>query len=144
MIRYVCGFAFSPNRIDVAVILKNRPEFLAGKFNGIGGKIEHGEYVHDAMVREFKEEAGIDTEVTDWKVIGTLKFSQTFGKAIVYFFKADLTQEQFDAIDTQEDEVVHMVDPDELWRHMKMDAHARLYLLAALDDNVTNMDMEVI
>lgn len=56
---YVCGFLFSPDRSRVVLIRKNRPVWQAGKLNGVGGKIEPGETPHDAMVREFREEAGL-------------------------------------------------------------------------------------
>lgn len=145
MIIYVCGFAFSPDETEVAVILKNRPTFLAGKYNGIGGKVESDEGIYEAMVREFKEEAGVPTEEDDWCVLGSMKFLETFDKAVVYFFKAILTQAEFDAIETQEDEPVHKVDADTLWSQMEMDAYARIYLLAAIDSRtVVELNMEVI
>ncbi len=56
---YVCGFMFSPDRSRVLLIRKNRPTWQAGKLNGVGGKVEPGETAHDAMVREFREEAGL-------------------------------------------------------------------------------------
>ena len=66
MIDAVCGFMFSPDRSSVALIRKNRPEFQAGKLNGIGGKIEPHEHPLRAMVREFFEETGVRTEMYDW------------------------------------------------------------------------------
>lgn len=55
---YVVGFLFNTD-LDVLLIRKNRPEWQAGKLNGIGGKIEDGEEPLEAMVREFEEEAGV-------------------------------------------------------------------------------------
>ena len=57
---YVLGFLFSPSRGQVLLIEKRRPEWQAGKYNGLGGKIENGESSLEAMEREFKEEAGLD------------------------------------------------------------------------------------
>lgn len=54
--QYVVGFLFQDNK--VALIQKNRPDWQKGKLNGIGGHIENGETPHDAMCREFHEEAG--------------------------------------------------------------------------------------
>lgn len=56
---YVCGFMFDQLKERVTLILKNRPAWQAGKFNGVGGKIEPGEGPLDAMIREFNEEAGV-------------------------------------------------------------------------------------
>jgi 8-oxo-dGTP pyrophosphatase MutT (NUDIX family) len=57
--RYVAGFMFSPDETRVALVMKKRPAWQAGMWNGIGGHIEPGETVHDAMVREFAEETGV-------------------------------------------------------------------------------------
>lgn len=66
MNRYVCGFMFNEGRTKVALIRKNRPKWQKNKLNGIGGKIELGEIPIDAMVREFREESGIDTGTGMW------------------------------------------------------------------------------
>ncbi len=56
---YVLGFAFEGPR--VALIRKNRPGWQAGKLNGIGGHIEPEDFSPGhAMVREFREETGLD------------------------------------------------------------------------------------
>lgn len=57
-IRYVVGFVFSQDRTKVLLIRKNRPEWQAGRLNGIGGKIESNETALAAMAREFAEECG--------------------------------------------------------------------------------------
>lgn len=57
--KYCLGFLFDKDASRVALILKNKPAFLAGKFNGLGGKVEPGETSWGAMDREFKEEAGV-------------------------------------------------------------------------------------
>jgi len=63
---YVVGFCIDLAQGQVLLVKKNRPEFQKGKWNGIGGKIEPGEQPIDAMVREFREEAGIQTAPIDW------------------------------------------------------------------------------
>ncbi len=40
---YVLGFAFDEDYEWVALIKKNRPQWQAGKLNGVGGKIEPNE-----------------------------------------------------------------------------------------------------
>ena len=46
--RYVVGFAFSADMSRVLLIRKNRPLWMAGKLNGIGGRAEHGEGLVEA------------------------------------------------------------------------------------------------
>jgi 8-oxo-dGTP diphosphatase len=55
---YVVGFVFNVDKSEVALILKNRPAWQAGRLNGIGGHIEEEELPLDAMHREFREETG--------------------------------------------------------------------------------------
>lgn len=59
MKRYVVGFPILPDRTGMSLIKKNRPEWQAGKWNGIDGKVEALERPHDAMIREAEEEAGL-------------------------------------------------------------------------------------
>lgn len=70
---YVLGFALTKNKRWVVLIQKTKPEFQAGKLNGVGGKIEEGETPKEAMVREFHEETGCFHE--EWKHYATLNFS---------------------------------------------------------------------
>lgn len=86
---YVCGFLFfnevripasealsGPEPVmnhkfdKVLLILKDRPLWQAGKYNGIGGKVEKDEKPFDAMVRECYEECGLTIE--DWKFYLTM------------------------------------------------------------------------
>lgn len=78
MVNYVLGFMFPEEKDYVALIRKERPEWQAGKLNGIGGHIEQWEGPHTAMEREFLEETGVDSKElwtqfavltgTDWKM----------------------------------------------------------------------------
>ncbi len=109
---YVCGFLFSADESQVALILKNRPEWQAGHLNGIGGHVETEELPLKAMRREFNEEAGVDIE--DW----TLFYTGVYGKykkqkcenphAKVYFYKA--FNSLIDFVRTIEDEEVMVLD----------------------------------
>lgn len=67
MIGYVCGFLFDLEASQVALIQKSKPEWQAGKWNGIGGKLEaHGETWNQAMTREFCEETGVYIDPLEW------------------------------------------------------------------------------
>lgn len=68
--KYVLGLAFW--RDQVALIYKTKgPEYVIGTWNGIGGKIEDGETVEEAMEREFLEETGIDIPHMYWNWFAT-------------------------------------------------------------------------
>lgn len=73
---YVAGFVFSADFEQVALIRKNKPEWQAGKLNGIGGKVEAGETTIAAMNREFAEEASGATQ--DFVGFATLGDGETF------------------------------------------------------------------
>lgn len=79
MQEYVAGFLFRQKGngifqcegiIEVALIRKIKPEWQNGLLNGIGGKIEPGEYPLGAMIREFQEEAGL--YILDWQHFATM------------------------------------------------------------------------
>lgn len=84
MIEYVAGFLFSDDRRQVALILKNRPDWQAGKFNGVGGRveIEKEETPEKAMRREFEEETGVD--IHDWREFASL--SDERGWVVRFFY----------------------------------------------------------
>lgn len=62
MTKYVLGFLIDPLDDMVLLIRKKRPDWQAGKLNGIGGHIEPGEMPHTAMEREAREEAGLSVQ----------------------------------------------------------------------------------
>lgn len=68
---YVLGFLFNHEGSEVALIRKNRPDWQAGRLNGIGGKIEPNEWPLAAMTREFAEEAGVIVAPTLWSHLMT-------------------------------------------------------------------------
>jgi len=75
---------------DKILLIRKKRGFGRGFYNGPGGKIECGENVYEAAVREVEEEIGI--VVKDIKPIGVLIFF--FGKKeipdwIVYVFKSN-------------------------------------------------------
>lgn len=71
MTEYVLGFCFGARLVTVLLIRKTRPEWQAGRLNGVGGKVKHGEAPAQAMEREFREETGCGVDL-DWGQFGTL------------------------------------------------------------------------
>jgi 8-oxo-dGTP diphosphatase len=103
-VRYVVGFLFNSTADRVVLIKKDRPDWQAGKLNGVGGKIEAGESPAMAMVREFKEEAGIT--ITDWN-----NFAILSGRGFeTYFFYSEQTDDRVSMVKTMETEEVIIVD----------------------------------
>lgn len=87
MQNYCLGFRTRHNlegQKEVALILKNRPTWQAGKLNGIGGKVEDGEAPIDAMVREFWEETSVLTFRENWSHMATM----VYPSATIYVFKS--------------------------------------------------------
>jgi 8-oxo-dGTP diphosphatase len=84
MTAYVAGFLIDRHARTVAVVRKRKPQWQAGRLNGIGGKVEPGETASEAMRREFNEEAGVDigswshyaTVEGDW---GSVEFFRAWG-----------------------------------------------------------------
>ena len=117
MLRYVCGFYFNEDATKVALIRKNRPDWQAGKLNGIGGKIERKDFDHyktyeltqwHCMVREFEEETGVFTHIDDWTWFNTVGEPDW----IVYFMYAtgDLSK-----LKTMTDEVIEIHNVDDVF-----------------------------
>jgi 8-oxo-dGTP diphosphatase len=110
---YVLGFMFNEDMTRVALIRKNRPTWQAGKLNGIGGHVEANEDYDNAMIREFFEETGTMTAVTDWNRFAEL---QSYDKTpepwnvLVYFSKMFFIEE----LKTTTDEEVVIINVSEL------------------------------
>jgi 8-oxo-dGTP diphosphatase len=87
---YCLGFLFSKSRDRVVLIKKTKPDWQAGKLNGIGGKIEDNESSVEAMVREFAEETGLHVPEEAWTRVGDCRFDyhRDDGGTTVHIFAA--------------------------------------------------------
>jgi 8-oxo-dGTP pyrophosphatase MutT (NUDIX family) len=85
---YSLGFMFNHKRNKVALILKLKPQWQARLLNGIGGVWLVGESIKECMVREFKEETGVATNESAWRVFAELRFKD----CKVHCFKAFSSQ----------------------------------------------------
>ena len=68
--RYVVGFMFNADESLVVLLRKRRPDWQAGKLNGMGGHVEPGESYGPAMVREGREESGLTPDWEHFAVLG--------------------------------------------------------------------------
>ncbi|HEX7588854.1 MAG TPA: 8-oxo-dGTP diphosphatase [Anaerolineae bacterium] len=71
--------------------MKNRG-FGSGKYNGFGGKVESGETIENAAVRELSEECGITVSVSDLIQAARLEFffpAQPDWNQVVHVFLAE-------------------------------------------------------
>lgn len=67
------GYVLSPDRSSVLMVRRSRDgDIHQGKYNGLGGKLEPDEDVVTCMVRELREEAGI--EATSLRLRGTISW----------------------------------------------------------------------
>ena len=82
--RYVVGLLFDENRNYVTLIRKTHHEWQKGSLNGPGGHIEEMETPEEAMIREFKEETGLEETLWD-EVVTLYNYSQYWE---VTFFRA--------------------------------------------------------
>lgn len=72
MQRYVLGFVVNDDGQSILLLRKNRPKFLAGRLNGVGGKIEDRETEVEAMVRECLEECDVFIPPDEWFLMGEM------------------------------------------------------------------------
>lgn len=72
MQEYVLSFLYDKSLKHVALVHKTKPAWQAGKYNGIGGKIEAGETPLTACSREFLEETGVEIPEAEWNHFLTL------------------------------------------------------------------------
>lgn len=107
--KFVLGFAFNKEKTEVLLIKKNRPDYQKGFLNGLGGKVELGEHALFAMTREFFEECGIRTELTDWYSCGHLTDNKDY-----YVMCFAVVLDNLKQAETRTDEEVLIVSLDKL------------------------------
>lgn len=126
---YVLGFLFDGLSGSVILIQKDKPDWQKGLLNGVGGKIEEGETPLAAMVREFAEETGANTDPEIWNNFCTLQGDDF----VVHCFKAKSTA-MWTCARTRESEFVVKVEVRDL--HLRRCVTNVNWLIPlALDEN---------
>lgn len=84
-VEWVVGFLFNDDATEVVLIRKNRPEWQAGRLNGVGGKVEQDDVsLVGAMEREFLEEVGVEVYGDGWHHFASLDWEE----GVVHFLRA--------------------------------------------------------
>lgn len=65
-VKYSMGLVFDENKNYVMLLHKTKPDFLVGKWNAPGGKIEENESALDCCVREVYEETDVMIDSVKW------------------------------------------------------------------------------
>lgn len=73
MKKFVLTFLFDPTLTKVVMIQKNKPDWMQGLLNAVGGHVEEGETEAAAAEREFVEETGLHISRHFWKPFLTLQ-----------------------------------------------------------------------
>lgn len=124
--KYVAGFLFDETCEGVALILKQKPEWQKGLFNGIGGKVEEGETFEQAMEREFEEETGVIIFHDEWKPL-----CEIAGQDYVVKFYYGITDKLANC-QTMEGEKVVIIAPEDL-HNWKVIENLRWLIPLAID-----------
>jgi ADP-ribose pyrophosphatase YjhB (NUDIX family) len=97
----VSTLCYLVNENKVLLAIKKRG-FGAGKYNGVGGKVETGESYEQSAVREVREEIGVVVNVGDLECMGNLTFHSENPdlnwKSRIFFIK----KWQGDPVETEE------------------------------------------
>mgnify|MGYP003374492259 FL=1 len=129
------GFVLSADRTRVLMVQRTRDgDTHAGKYNGLGGKLEPDEDIGTCLTRELREELGI--EVTSARLRGTVNWPG-FGKVGESWFGFVFVVDAYEGVvpERNDDGPLHWVEIDRvgelpLWEG---DAH---FLPLVFDDSV--------
>jgi 8-oxo-dGTP diphosphatase len=89
--RYTLGVAFDHEE-NLVLIKKTKPEWQAGLYNFVGGKIERGEKPVECIAREFMEETGVSIEPDRWKYVGKMYRTSDFVVHIFLTYQDSVSQ----------------------------------------------------
>jgi len=129
---YSCGLIFNEDKTQVLLIRKNRPQWQAGMFNGIGGKVEEGESALECMIRESHEETTIKDE--NWRSIACLHGAD---------FRVDffaIYNQDFEKIKPLTDELLYPINVKDIYNRQfyfynEIMRNLRVVISLALDDS---------
>lgn len=80
--KWCLGFVISLKSNSVILLKKDSKSLHGGLWNGLGGKIEHEEFGHEAMIRECLEESKLNIPL--WDYVGRLRDSSYSWRVEIY------------------------------------------------------------
>lgn len=111
MKNYVVLFLFDEEGENVLLLLKNKPIYQVGKFNGVGGKIEESETPFNAIHRELYEETSYkDNSVPNMRLFATLNLQDGF----MFCFSGFIMNKELKSINPAESEILKIFPVKEL------------------------------
>ncbi len=98
----------SENKTLMLHRIKKKNDFHEGKWNGLGGKFEHGETPEECVIREVKEESGL--LIINPKLHGFITFPMFDGKKDWYVFLFTASEFNGELIDSHEGKLEWIAD----------------------------------
>ena len=77
---------------EILVLLRSKKDPEGNTWGLVGGKINVGENIDNAAIREFKEETGIDVKTQDLIFLKTYKWNRKNVNLIFNLFKLEVSQ----------------------------------------------------
>lgn len=125
---YVLGIAVDTSKSKTVVLVKNQPAFLKGLFNGLGGKVDAGESLTEAMAREFKEECDVSTNPEQW-IQSAIYEEEDYIVNVFYC----IDDKVLNAV-TMESEVVSVRDVNDMFKETTVSPNYHTWLELALSE----------
>ncbi len=98
----------SENKTLMLHRIKKKNDFHEGKWNGLGGKFEHGETPEECVIREVKEESGL--LIKNPRLHGFITFPMFDGKKDWYVFLFTASEFNGELIDSHEGKLEWIAD----------------------------------
>ena len=104
---------------EILLAMKKRG-FGSGRYNGVGGKVENLETIEQAVLREAKEEIGVDVKELDLIKNGEINFSfenKSEWNQTVHIFTTEIWSEEIVESEEMKPEWYHVDDIpfDQMW-----------------------------
>ncbi len=129
---------------NMILLAMKKRGFGAGKWNGVGGKIEAGESIEDALVRECEEEVGVTP--LSWEKVAELDFVQDSSSEPWHMYVHAYLSREWKNEPTESEEMrpqwydiqhipySEMWDDDKLWLPLVLSG-SKVYGQFAFDEN---------
>ncbi|MDP5272846.1 NUDIX hydrolase [Chengkuizengella axinellae] len=105
---------FYRNDNEVLLLKRKNTGFEDGKWGIVAGKIEGGEEVVSAAIREAKEEAGVIIDSTEVKVVGVMHRNNIKNEWIDFYVKVDSWQGEIVNVEVDKCEELKWFEVDKL------------------------------